>query len=428
MRRLIFLGSLIYGLVLLGLATLRGELLILIIPLVVYLGTGLFFGPGEPRLKITRTLSSDRISQGSPVAVELSVTNEGDGLERVLIEDLFPPALLVVEGEPRVVTSLQAGETIAMTYSLLARRGYHSIPGVRLTASDSLGLFRRQVTIACEARLRVLPRVDKIRRLPIRPQRTRPFVGLVPAHRGGPGVEFFGLREYQMGDPLRWVNWKACARYQRIVFTNEYEQECVADIGLILDIRRRGYVGSGEDSLFEHAIQATAALAETFLDDGNRVGLLLFGSLVNWTFPGYGKLQRERILRALADVEPGDYVDRLEYLPTRLFPAQSQLVLVSPLLREDLRVLVRLRARGYPVLVISPDPVAFEEGRHGPEAAAELAVRIARLERELLIRKLRRAGVHVVDWAVHKPLNQAVYASVRRASLWFRATGLRATR
>ena len=45
------------------------------------------------------------------------------------------------------------------------------------------------------------------------------------------------------------------------------------------------------------AVNAAASLADAFLTAGNRVGLLIYGLYINWTNPGYGKRQRENILR-----------------------------------------------------------------------------------------------------------------------------------
>ena len=116
------------------------------------------------------------------------------------------------------------------------------------------------------------------------------------------------------------------------------------------------------DSLFEHSVLAAGSLADALLQQGNRVGLLVYSQYLHWTLPGYGKLQRERILQALAGAAPGasQIFDGLQYLPTRLFPAESQIVLVSPLVEDDYLTLVQLRARGYQVMVVSPDPVGFE--------------------------------------------------------------------
>ena len=97
-----------------------------------------------------------------------------------------------------------------------------------------------------------------------------------------------------------------------------------------------------------------------------------------------------------------------------LSTARSQLVLVSPLCREDLPVLVRLRARGYALLVVSPDPIAFEAAHLDGEPEVALAVRVARLERRLLFSRLRRAGVMVVNWRVDRPLDRVLHAYLGR--------------
>src|SRR5262245_29181053 len=111
MRPLVVLSILIYGLILAGLATLQGAMLGLALPLVVYLGAGLLARPAEPKLQIARSLSADRVAPGAPVVVTLAITNMGDALAEVLIEDAMPAALTLVEGQPRVLTTLAPGAT-----------------------------------------------------------------------------------------------------------------------------------------------------------------------------------------------------------------------------------------------------------------------------------------------------------------------------
>jgi len=425
-KRLLLLSALTYGLFLLGLGTLQGELLALALPLIIYLGAALLYGPGELQLKASRTLSAERISHGMTVVVRLTVTNENSRLEEALIEDLVPPPLELVDGKPSLLASLPPGGKVELTYTVRGRRGEFDFEDVRVTASDHLSVFRRQTTISTPVRLTVLPKVLKLRRVAIRPLRTRAYAGPVPSRRGGAGVEFFGVREYRVGDPFRRINWQMSARYPRSIFTNEFEKERIADVGLILDARERSDIRSRGDALFEHAIHAAASLAEVFLRDGNRVGLLIYGHILDWTFPGYGKVQRERILRALANARTGKSLvfEHLDYLPTRFFPSRSQIVLISPLCEDDLPALVRLRARGYQVLVVSPDPVSFELKTLEPQPAARMAARIAYLERKLLLRRLPQAGIQVVDWQVTKPFDQVVHASLGRMPQWFRALGL----
>jgi uncharacterized protein (DUF58 family) len=425
-RRLLWLASLAYALLLLGLTTLNGPLLTLTLPLVVYLVAVFLFRPTKLDLTAVRTLSADRVYRGRPVTVQVSVTNGGGRLEHVRIEDLIPLRLTVVDGETSLFTSLEPGETASLTYTVRGDRGDIQLGPLRVRASDVLGLFHRQALLETPQRLTILPQVMTLRRVAIRPRRTRAYAGPVPARQGGSGVEFFGVREYQIGDPLRWINWQVSARHPPSLFTNEFEKERITDVGLILDARRRPDVQGRKVPLFEHAVRATASLANTFLNEGNRVGLLIYGGFLDWTFPGYGRIQGERILRALAGAETGEsqVFESLDFIPTRYFPAQSQLVLVSPLCEDDAPPLVRLRARGYQLIVISPDPVQFEADALGPHPALSLAVRIARLERRVLLRRLRRAGIRTVDWQVETPFDLAIHTSLSRQPHSFRTIGI----
>lgn len=416
MGRLLVLTGLAYGLVLIGLATLSGGLLALALPIIIYLGAALIYAPDLPKLEVTRELSADRLAPGATVDVRLTIRNETARLEEVLVEDIIPWPLELTNGKAHKVVMLPAGSAIELAYTATGPRGHYRFQDVRVTAADHLGLFRRQAMLAAPGSFIVLPEVRRLRGVTLRPLRTRASAGLIPARVGGPGVDFFGVREYQAGDSLRWINWRATARTPQRIYTKEFEQERIADVGLILDARQRHDLSVHGQSLFEDAVRATASLADAFLRDGNRVAMLTYGTGLSWVLPGYGRRQRERILQALARVQTGEtYIfETFDYLPTRLFPAGSQLVLVSPLRREDLPTLIGLRVHGYELLIISPDPVAFEIGEDSLQGDLALAGRIARLERRVLLRQLRQAGIPIVDWQVDKPLDQAVLTSLGR--------------
>ncbi len=418
MKRILFLSILIYALTILALATVNGLLLALVLPLLIYLGAGLVYGPEDLELSIERHISHDRVLSGMPVEVSLRVTNKGQPLESVAIFDQLPGGLEVIAGETSLLTSLASGESAQLVYSVSAQRGYYRFHEVTVKAADRLGVRQKDVVLNAEGRLFVQPEVQRIGRVNIRPRATRVYAGFIPARQGGPGVEFFGVREYQHGDPLRWINWRASARHRQSIFINEFEQERVADVGLILDTRRRSEVKvNGGMSLFECAVQAAAALAESFLNDGNRVGLLQYGTQLDWTFPGYGKVQRERILLSLARAKPGASMvfEKLANLPKRLLPPNSQLVLISPLQSDDVDVLIHLRARGYALMVISPDPVEFElAALDSSDETVNLATRLARIERTLMLHKLQQAGIQVLDWDVSVPLDAALHVALSR--------------
>jgi uncharacterized protein (DUF58 family) len=165
-------------------------------------------------------------------------------------------------------------------------------------------------------------------------------------------------------------------------------------------------------------------LSELFISGGNRVGLLIYGTNPVWTFPGYGKFQRNKIFDALAhgEAQESGMFTNLDYLPTRRFPPRSQIVIITPLLNDDSSMLIRLRSHGYQILVISPDPVDFEFRQlisvrsKFPLPDIDLAARVARLERKVLLRKLRQAGVQIVDWKVDTPLVNSIHTAFCRLS------------
>jgi uncharacterized protein (DUF58 family) len=134
--------------------------------------------------------------------------------------------------------------------------------------------------------------------------------------------------------------------------------------------------------------------------------------------PGYGKVQGEKILHDLSRLEPGDsQVFSQLYIPRHLFPARSQLVLVSPLVPDDFAALLNLRSKGYALLVISPNPVAFEADGLPQTEDVRLARRMLSLKRRIFLRRLRGVGIQVVNWDVSQPFEQVARRELERRPL-----------
>ncbi|HSV86327.1 MAG TPA: hypothetical protein VLH85_07115, partial [Levilinea sp.] len=107
-------------------------------------------------------------------------------------------------------------------------------------------------------------------------------------------------------------------------------------------------------------------------------------------------------------------LETLNYLPARMFPARSQLVMVSSLSRHDTSQLIRLKAAGYELLIVSPDPVDFQARILINQPNIAEATRLAQVERALLLKKLFRAGIQIVDWKVTQPADHAIQKAVRQ--------------
>ena len=435
-RRIRLLGALILLLVILGLAVQNGRALALALPLLVYLGAGILPLHRGPKLTAARALTRSRVSAEETVTVTVTVTNQGLAIDELLLEDHPPPSLAILDGVPRSFTSLPTGATVQWSYEVSGNRGEHVWQSLTFQARRHGDLEAHLGEISADSRLMVLPRFERLGPVVLRPRQTRGFAGPIPARTAGSGVSFYGVREYRTGDPLHWINWRLSARRTGTVYTNEFEQERIADVGIVLDARAQSY--PDRDEAFEAAVMAAGSLSDRFLDDGNRVALLIYGYSWERVHPGYGRVQKERIHQRLAEARTGtNYaLESLEYLPTRMFPSRSQIVMVSPLQSGDGPVFRALRAKGYSVLLVSPDPVSDERAHGGtPEGrknaaprtarsrstpttdrrrieARELALRIVGLERAILLSTLRRVGVQVIDWNPGDPLSGALRAGL----------------
>jgi len=416
---LLIVFLLIFTLLLGGISSLRGEVIALVIPLVIYLVLALLRGKDILKLNVERTLSTPHSLPDRPVQVRLTITNQGGDLKEVKISDLIPYGLEInASDHTSILTCLPAGGSITLEYTVQGGRGEYRFDEVKINANEDTGLFPLHTMLHAPRTLVVEPVKDRLRPIRIRPPQTRGFAGPIPARMGGDGVDFFGLREYQSGDALRHINWKVSARNSSELFTTVFEQERIADVGIILDARQQSEVRFGDHSLFEYSVQAAASLSETFLKDGNRVGLLVYGFGMSTVFPGYGKIQQLRIQQALGRARTGlNYaLENLSHLPVRFFPARSQVILVSALLPEDVAVLLQLKSRGYSIMLVSPNPVRFEAALGGYKDSLNhrLALRAAGVERAFMLQRVKRAGIVVVDWDVNQTLNAVLRRSLAR--------------
>ena len=416
MPRVLVLTLVLSITLIIGLAAVNGQVLALAVPLVIFLAGSFFWRPEDLDLEVERVLALDRASPHEEVSLTLTLKDASGALEEILVLMPMPEGLTLSQGSRVFLAPFESGPQLDVPLAVQGPRGYYVLPPLELESQDPFGLIRQRTRRHAPVRLFVLPSGVTTTPLDIRVRRTRVYPGLIPARKGGAGVEFYGLREYQYGDDWRWLNHRVNARQESDLFVNEFELERAIDSGLLLDVRTSTNLLGKDQSLLEYSIQATATLAEALLSYGNRVGLYIFGGPINWTFPGSGKKQYEKILRALASasVEESQLFRRLDHLPVRLFPSRCLLIMISPLSPEDLTSLLALRAKGYQLIVIIPDPISFEMRALGEHPDLELARRLATLERRHLLNRLARGGVQICEWDVDQPLPEVIQRAFGR--------------
>jgi uncharacterized protein (DUF58 family) len=145
----------------------------------------------------------------------------------------------------------------------------------------------------------VLPRLlPEFAVIPYTPQ----AMGHLGNSRKGLGSDIYGIRNYHIGDPARYIHWKQSARGQGIKM-KEFEEETNQKFRIMLDVRCPPSLYGQRNNALETAISLTAPLAGMLIRRDFHVGL--------WTTRGNipvngGPSPLFRIMRSLASIEPMD--------------------------------------------------------------------------------------------------------------------------
>jgi len=145
-----------------------------------------------------------------------------------------------------------------------------------------------------------------IRRVEIRSRRmaSELFSGEYHSSFKGKGIEFSNVREYQYGDDVRAIDWNTSARKNELylkLFTEERERTLL----LVVDGSASMQFGSRERSKKALALELSAVLAFSAIQNNDKVGLLVFTDRVE-TFiaPRKGRQHVLVILEELFRIKP----------------------------------------------------------------------------------------------------------------------------
>lgn len=335
------------------------------------------------------------------VRVELRAT---DRLDRVDLALVVPPGL-EPETPVRWCLSLDPGGRRTLRASLRAPRlGVYELGSVALALREPGRCLVTTGRVGTPVRVEVRAAPLPLRTLP-RPGATRARAGDAVARTLGDGIEPGEVRPLLPGEGAGRLNWKATARHD-VPCVTDYHPERSTDVVLFVD--------AFDHSSLPDVLGLATTVATAYLSRHDRVGLVVFGGVLEWVEPATGPAQRERVVRALSATEAffSFAWKGAEVIPRRVIPPRALIVAVTPL--EDARslgALEMLAAERREVAVIEVEGrrgPPLDEGPTGPRhrapsLAARVARRIAALEREERRVRFASLGIPVVTWRVGDP-------------------------
>ena len=120
----------------------------------------------------------------------------------------------------------------------------------------------------------------------------------------GKGMAFSEVREYQLGDDIRTIDWNVTARYNN-PFVKIFDEEREMTVMLLVDISKSGKFGTQKKTKKEIATELSAVLAFSAIQNNDKVGVIFFTDIIEkFIPPKKGKSHILRIIRELLAFEP----------------------------------------------------------------------------------------------------------------------------
>jgi len=365
--------------------------------------------PALASLSAMRKISAARIFEDGEINVTLRLQNESPLSKILEVKDTVPEVMRIKEGANYILMELGPRRETLIEYTIeCPLRGFYTLGPVSIRVQDPFGLFHKEKEIHVYDDFLVFPKTEDLKDAFVKSKVPKIFTGAVNIRQPGEGSNFYNLREYIPGDPMRKVNWKAYARSGKMM-VNEFERDAVSDIILIVDSRAVSETGPVSRNSLVYSTRAAASLAQFFLSRRDSVGLVLYGSDINSVDRDTGKKQLYVLLTKLAGAAAKGNTP-LQVVTNRIMPyinKGSPIIIMSPLEGDPTLVnAVRdFRARDFDVTVLSPSSLEFE---FDAKRLDRTGYEVLKTERDIMMSELRGLGAFVMDWEPDMLLSTAL--------------------
>ena len=121
-------------------------------------------------------------------------------------------------------------------------------------------------------------------------------------------MEFEQIRNYNIGDDYRTLNWKATARKGELM-VNQFQDEKSQQIYSLIDKGRVMKMPFEEMTLLDYAINASLVIPNIAIKKGDKSGLLTFSKTVEQHLPAYKRGSQMRKLQEMLYQQTTDFLE-----------------------------------------------------------------------------------------------------------------------
>ena len=267
----------------------------------------------------------------------------------------------VPDYRPAVVRSVGAmGVERWRQDAVCRRRGQYRLGPWELHSADPFGIFAVTVSYKRSEELIIHPPIHTELPIPL-PAGQSSGRSRARERSWQATVNAAAVRDYNPGDPLRWIHWPTSARKEAL-YVRQFDLDAAGDVWLLLDLQSQAQVGDGPEGTEEHAVLLAASLIGRARHENRALGLAAYGRQPHIIPPGQGQGQEWRLLRALALLSADGNTDLRAALHdlSRIARRGSAAVVITPTAgAEWLPSLIALAQAGVQAHVILLDRASF---------------------------------------------------------------------
>lgn len=171
----------------------------------------------------------------------------------------------------------------------------------------------------------------------------------------GRGMSFSEVREYQIGDDIRAIDWNVTARFNH-PYVKVFEEERELTVMLLVDMSGSGDFGTKVQLKRELITELCAVLSFSAINNNDKVGVIFFSDVIEkFIPPKKGKTHILRIIRELIDFQPKrkgtDISKALKYL-TSVIKKRCITFILSDFLDKNFENELKIASRKHDVVGI----------------------------------------------------------------------------
>ena len=172
----------------------------------------------------------------------------------------------------------------------------------------------------------------------------------------GRGMTFSEVREYEIGDDLRTIDWNVTARYNS-PFVKVFEEEREITLMLMVDVSSSSSFGTNKRFKRELVSEISAVLAFSAIKNNDKVGVIFFSDKIEkFISPSKGKKHILRIIKEILTFESTskktNIKKALEYF-NRVTKKRSICFLLSDFFDSDFFEPVKLSAKRHDLVAVN---------------------------------------------------------------------------